>query len=60
MARIVRKQFLITAEQNNRLKAHAAVTSVSEAELISRRHRPAAGAARGDARLEPPRSQFLG
>jgi len=30
----VRKQFFITAEQNRRLKAHAAATGASEAELV--------------------------
>jgi hypothetical protein len=34
MAKMVRKQIFITAEQNRRLKAHAAATGVSEAELI--------------------------
>jgi hypothetical protein len=31
---MVRKQFFITAEQNKRLKAHAAAAGVSEAELV--------------------------
>ena len=34
MNKMVRKQFFITAEQNKRLKAHAAATGVSEAELV--------------------------
>lgn len=34
MNRMVRKQFFITTEQNRRLKAHAAATGVSEAELV--------------------------
>jgi len=34
MSNMVRKQFFITAEQNKRLKAHAAATGVSEAELV--------------------------
>jgi hypothetical protein len=34
MTKMVRKQFFITAEQNKRLKAHAAATGVSEAELV--------------------------
>ena len=33
MNKMVRKQFFITAEQNKRLKAQAAATGVSEAEL---------------------------
>jgi len=32
--KMVRKQFFITAEQNKRLKAHAAAAGVSEAELV--------------------------
>jgi hypothetical protein len=34
MNKMVRKQFFITAEQNKRLKAQAAATGVSEAELV--------------------------
>ena len=34
MHKMVRKQFFITAEQNKRLRAHAAATGVSEAELV--------------------------
>jgi hypothetical protein len=34
MNKMVRKQFFITAEQNKRLKAHAAAMDVSEAELV--------------------------
>jgi hypothetical protein len=34
MNKMVRKQFFITAEQNKRLKAHAAATGVSEAQLV--------------------------
>ena len=34
MNKMVRKQFFITAEQNKRLKAHAAAAGVSEAELV--------------------------
>jgi hypothetical protein len=34
MTKMVRKQIFITAEQNRRLKAHAAATGVSEGELI--------------------------
>jgi hypothetical protein len=34
MNKMVRKQFFITAEQNRRLKAHAAATGVSEAALV--------------------------
>jgi hypothetical protein len=34
MNKMVRKQFFITSEQNKRLKAHAAATGVSEAELV--------------------------
>jgi hypothetical protein len=34
MGKMVRKQVFITAEQNKRLKAHAAATGVSEAELV--------------------------
>jgi hypothetical protein len=34
MNKMVRKQVFITAEQNRRLKAHAAATGVSEAELV--------------------------
>ena len=34
MNKMVRKQFFITAEQNKRLKAHAAATGVSEAEVV--------------------------
>jgi hypothetical protein len=34
MTKMVRKQIFITAEQNRRLKALAAATGVSEAELI--------------------------
>jgi hypothetical protein len=34
MSKMVRKQFFITAEQNKRLKAHAAATGVAEAALI--------------------------
>jgi hypothetical protein len=34
MNKMVRKQFFITVEQNKRLKAHAAATGVSEAELV--------------------------
>ncbi len=34
MTKMVRKQVFITAEQNKRLKAHAAATGVSEAELV--------------------------
>ncbi len=34
MTRMVRKQIFITADQNKRLKTHAAAAGVSEAELI--------------------------
>ena len=34
MTKMVRKQVFITAEQNKKLKAHAAATGVSEAELV--------------------------
>jgi hypothetical protein len=34
MNKMVRKQVFITTEQNRRLKAHAAATGVSEAELV--------------------------
>jgi putative heme degradation protein len=34
MNKMVRKQFFITAEQNKRLRAHAAAAGVSEAELV--------------------------
>jgi hypothetical protein len=34
MNKMVRKQIFITAEQNKRLKARAAATGVSEAELV--------------------------
>jgi hypothetical protein len=34
MSKMVRKQIFITPEQNRRLKAHAAATGVSEAELV--------------------------
>jgi hypothetical protein len=34
MNKMVRKQIFITSEQNRRLKAHAAATGVSEAELV--------------------------
>jgi hypothetical protein len=34
MSKMVRKQFFITTDQNKRLKAHAAATGVSEAELV--------------------------
>jgi hypothetical protein len=34
MGKMVRKQVFITAEQNKRLKAHAAAAGVSEAELV--------------------------
>jgi hypothetical protein len=34
MNKMVRKQFFITTDQNKRLKAHAAATGVSEAELV--------------------------
>ena len=34
MNKMVRKQVFITAEQNKRLKAHAAAAGVSEAELV--------------------------
>ena len=34
MNKMVRKQIFITAEQNRRLKQHAAATGVSEAELV--------------------------
>jgi hypothetical protein len=34
MTKMVRKQFFITAEQNKRLKAHAAAAGVSEADLV--------------------------
>ncbi len=34
MNKMVRKQFFITAEQNKRLKTHAAAAGVSEAELV--------------------------
>ena len=34
MNKMVRKQFFITAEQNKRLKTHAAAAGMSEAELV--------------------------
>jgi hypothetical protein len=34
MSKMVRKQIFITAEQNRRLKAHAAAMGASEAELV--------------------------
>ena len=34
MNKMVRKQIFITAEQNKRLKTHAAAAGVSEAELV--------------------------
>jgi hypothetical protein len=34
MNKMVRKQIFVTAEQNRRLKARAAATGVSEAELV--------------------------
>jgi len=34
MNKMVRKQFFITAEQNRRLKVHAAALGVSEADLV--------------------------
>ena len=36
MTKMVRKQFFITAEQKRRIKARAALTGVSEAEIIRR------------------------
>ena len=46
MNKMVRKQLFITAEQNKRLKARAAATGVSEAEIDPPRHRSASSTTR--------------